>query len=127
MAMRSTRMSVITGLTLALVMALPVSGIHAQARRPVPVPESDPPTDSAADSRTADERKQDVNRAAAARDLPGLTAGMAQACRVEAWQFSLVSMGYHAVRLDVSPTLSGQDRDCLKNVVYASRYHFNRR
>lgn len=101
-------------------------GVAQSNRRPIPVPDAEV-TDPARDTRSVDVRKLEIAAVAKARTLTALTAGMAQVCRVQSWQFALVPQPNNAVRMDVSPTLRNGDQECLRSVVYASRYHLSRR
>lgn len=112
---------------LALLLATTATMGFAQSnRRPLPVPDAET-TEPARDTRSADVRKLEIAAAAKARTVPALTAGMAQVCRVQSWQFALVPQLNNAVRMDVSPTLGRSEQECLRSVVYASRYHFSQR
>ncbi len=95
-------------------------GFAQSNRRPLPVPDAEV-TEPARDTRSADVRKLEIAAAAKARTLPALTAGMAQVCRVQSWQFALIPQLNNAVRMDVSPTLGRSEHECLRSVVYASR------
>ena len=106
--------------------ATATAGSAQSNRRPLPVPDTEV-TDTARDTRSADVRKLEIAAVAKARTLTALTAGMAQVCRVQSWQFALVPQLNNAVRMDVSPTLGKSDQECLRSVVYASRYHFSQR
>jgi len=59
----------------------------------------------AEEARSKAQDKLEIAAVAKARTLPALTAGMAQVCRVQSWQFALVPQLNNAVRMDVSPTL----------------------
>jgi hypothetical protein len=122
MTMRSTYRAVS-----ALMLVASATAANAQSnRRPMPVPDADV-VDPALDTRSPDARKLEVAAVANARTLPELSAGMARVCRLQSWQFALVPLLNRAVRMDVSPTLGKGEQECLRSVVYASRYHFNRR
>ena len=112
---------------LPFALAALAAGADAQLPyRPMPLPDAASPAGSTVDTRTADQRKQDVAYAAASHNLSGLVSGMARACRLQSWQFALRPEANNAVRLDASPTLSNQQADCLKSVIYASRFHLLR-
>lgn len=121
-----TMRSIYRGVLALMLVATATTAIAQSNRRPMPVPDADV-VDPALDTRSLDTRKLEVAAVANARTLPELSAGMAQVCRVQSWQFALLPLLNHAVRMDVSPTLGKGEQECLRSVVYASRYHFNRR
>lgn len=121
-----TMRSIYRGVLALMLVATATTAIAQSNRRPMPVPDADV-VDPALDTRSLDTRKLEVAAVANARTLPELSAGMARVCRVQSWQFALLPLLNHAVRMDVSPTLGKGEQECLRSVVYASRYHFNRR
>lgn len=121
-----TMRSIYRGVLALMLVATATTAIAQSNRRPMPVPDADV-VDPALDTRSLDTRKLEVAAVANARTLPELSAGMARVCRVQSWQFALLPLLNHAVRMDVSPTLGKGEHECLRSVVYASRYHFNRR
>lgn len=126
-----TMRSIYRGVLALMLVATATTAIAQSNRRPMPVPDADvvdPALDTRSlDTRSLDTRKLEVAAVANARTLPELSAGMARVCRVQSWQFALLPLLNHAVRMDVSPTLGKGEQECLRSVVYASRYHFNRR
>lgn len=126
-----TMRSIYRGVLALMLVATATTAIAQSNRRPMPVPDADvvdPALNTRSlDTRSLDTRKLEVAAVANARTLPELSAGMARVCRVQSWQFALLPLLNHAVRMDVSPTLGKGEQECLRSVVYASRYHFNRR
>ena len=72
----------------------------------------------------ADAQGRAIHNSGASSSTPtALAAGITAACDLQAWQFSLRPVGDKgALKLAISPTLSGANVQCINAVIYASRF-----